>query len=165
MDKIKVIHGIPPVYDKNSRILMLGSIPSPKSRETVFFYGHPQNRFWKVLGAVLKKDIPVSIQEKKKLLLDSHIALWDVIQSCEICGASDATIKNARANDLAIIFDNADIKCVFTTGRAAYRYYMRFFGENTVCDIISLPSTSAANCANYTLTALEEEYKKILQYL
>ena len=118
-----IYHTIPPVFDANSRILILGTMPSPRSRAEGFFYGHPQNRFWRVLSAVLEEPLPVSVAEKKAMLLRRGIALWDVLASCEIAGASDSSIRNPVLNDFAPIFSNADIKAVFTTGKTAAKLY------------------------------------------
>lgn len=156
----KVTHNIPPVFDKNCRVLLLGSMPSPKSREAAFYYAHPQNRFWKVLSTLLDFSLPVSIEQKKQMLLSRHIALWDVIGSCEIIGASDSTIKNATPNDYSVIFDNADIKAVFTLGRTASLFYKKFTGK----DSVFLPSTSPANNA-VSFESLLAAFSKILDYL
>ena len=113
-------HTIAPVYDRNSRILILGSFPSVKSREQQFFYGHKQNRFWKVLAGVLGCEVPQTIEEKKEMLLANHIAVWDVIQSCEIEGSSDASIRDVVPNDLSEILATADMQTIFTNGGNAY---------------------------------------------
>lgn len=112
-------HPIEPIYDKASKILILGSFPSVKSREEGFFYGHPQNRFWKVLSKVFETEIPLTIQEKKAFLHNNHIAVWDVIQSCDIKGSSDSSIKNVIPNDLSQILDYANIKQIFVNGKKA----------------------------------------------
>ena len=165
MDYEKVIHNIAPVYDENSKVLVLGSFPSPKSRTFGFFYGHPQNRFWKVLSSVLKCEQPAGIQEKKDMLLSYGIALWDVLESCEIKGAADSSIKDPKPNDLDIIFNKADIKAVFMTGKTAYRYYEKFFGSKYQVPFFVLPSPSSANCANFTVDMLIDEYSKMLEYI
>ena len=113
-------HTIPPVYDANSRILVLGSFPSVKSREQQFFYGHKQNRFWKVLAGILGCEVPQTIEEKKVMLLANHIAVWDVIKSCEIEGSSDASIRDVISNDLSEILKIADIQTIYTNGGKAY---------------------------------------------
>ena len=113
-------HTIPPVYDANSRILVLGSFPSVKSREQQFFYGHKQNRFWKVLAGILECEVPQTIEEKKAMLLANHIAVWDVIRSCEIEGSSDASIRDVVPNDLSEILKIADIQTIYTNGGKAY---------------------------------------------
>ena len=155
-----VIHPISPVYDKNSSILILGSFPSVKSREEGFFYGHPQNRFWKVVASVFDENVPKSIEEKKALLLRNHIAVWDVIQSCDIDGSSDASIKNVKANDLNEILNAADIKAIFVNGKTALKYYKKYtepiLGRTAIC----LPSTSPANAA-WNLERLVGEWKRI----
>ena len=123
METVK--HEIPPVYDKNSKILILGSFPSVKSRENQFFYHHPQNRFWKVLSGVVGCDIPVTIDDKKEFLLNNNIAVWDVIASCEIEGSSDSSIKNVVVNDLNKIIDTCDIKQIFCNGGKSFELYGR----------------------------------------
>ena len=140
-------HPFPPLYDKNSKVLILGSFPSVKSREMMFFYGHPQNRFWKVIASIFDEKIPGSIEEKKKLILDNHLALWDVIAECEIVGSSDASIKNARANDLSVIMDNAPIQKIIVNGKTAERLYIKYIEPVTRMKAVVLPSTSPANAA------------------
>lgn len=142
-------HPFPPVFDQNSRILILGSFPSVKSREQGFFYGHPQNRFWRVTAAVMACPVPETVEEKRAFLLSNGIALWDVIAACEIENSADSSIRNAVANDLSRIFASADIHAVFTNGKTADRLYRKYIGENAVC----LPSTSPAN-ATWTLEKL-----------
>ena len=138
------IHTIRPVYDKDSKILVLGSFPSVKSRETLFFYGHPQNRFWKVIAAVTGGEVPVSVEEKKALLLRNGIALWDVIASCDIAGSSDSSIRNVTPNDFTPILREAKIKQIFTNGSTAYKLFLKYNKDKTA---IKLPSTSPANAA------------------
>lgn len=145
--KTKIVHPFPPLYDKNSRILILGSFPSVKSREQRFFYGHPQNRFWRVVSGVLGQDTPATVEEKKKFLFSNKIALWDVIASCEIEGSSDSSIKNAEANDLSEILSCADIERIFVNGKTAERYYNKYLREKTGRECTALPSTSPANAA------------------
>ncbi|MBQ3907318.1 MAG: DNA-deoxyinosine glycosylase [Lachnospiraceae bacterium] len=140
-------HPIPPIYDKDSKILILGSFPSVKSREEGFFYGHPQNRFWKVTSAVFGEDTPLSIPEKKAFLLRNHIALWDVIGSCDIEGSADSSIRNVVANDLNVILENADIKQIYVNGQTAYKYYCKYTEKKIGRSAICLPSTSPANAA------------------
>jgi hypoxanthine-DNA glycosylase len=159
-----LFHTISPVYNSKSRILMLGSFPSPKSRETSFFYGHPQNRFWPVLAKVFSADTPASNDEKKQFLLDRHIALWDVLSSCTIQNADDASIRNYKANDLSMILEAADIKAVFTTGGKAHQLYNKLCLLRTNIPAIALPSTSPANC-RCSLDKLVQEYSIILKYL
>ena len=155
-------HPIEPIYDNNSAILILGSFPSVKSREQGFFYGHPQNRFWKVIAAVFEKDVPVTIEEKRAFLLSSHIALWDVIFSCEITGSSDSSIKNVIPNDLNRILNHADIKEIFVNGKTAEKYYNKYIRNTIKRDAVYLPSTSPANAA-WSLERLIKEWKIISQ--
>ncbi len=157
-----ILHPIEPVFNDDSKILILGSFPSVKSRETAFFYGHPQNRFWRVLSIILCKTTPNSIDEKRRMLLESHIALWDVIASCEIEGSADSTIKNARANDLCRILSRADIKKIFVNGKTAKKYYDLYIKPTIGREAICLPSTSPAN-ATYSLARLTEEWSKALK--
>lgn len=160
----KVYHTLKPIYNENSRILILGSIPSPKSREQGFYYAHPQNRFWKTLSAVIQKPIPISNEEKTEFLLKNKIALWDVISECEIVGASDSSISNPVPNDINKILKASRVKAVFTTGKKAYSLYNKLCLESTGLPALPLPSTSPANCAVH-LNRLIEEYKIILKYL
>ena len=153
-------HPIEPVYDKNSKILILGSFPSVKSREEGFFYGHPQNRFWKVLAEVFKKDVPTTIEEKKLLLIENNIAVWDVIKSCDIEGSSDSSIKNVVANDVSIILKHADIKQIYVNGKKAEHMYKKYILPQTRRDAICLPSTSPANAA-WSLDRLVGEWRQI----
>lgn len=159
-----ITHTIEPVFDVNSRILILGTMPSPKSRETQFYYGHPQNRFWKVLAAVLGEEVPQTIPGKRELLLGHRIALWDVLAECEITGASDSSIREPVANDLSVILDHAPIQAVFTTGATAWKLYTRLQQPLTGIRAVRLPSTSPANCA-VNLEALTEAYRAILPWL
>ena len=141
------IHTISPVFDIHSRILILGSFPSVKSRETQFFYGHPQNRFWRVLAALTGEPLPLSIAEKKEFLLENRIAVWDVIQSCEITGSSDSSIRNVVPNDLSRILCAAPVRRIFTNGRTAGRLYDKYCLKDTGRPALCLPSTSPANAA------------------
>lgn len=143
----RIEHPFPPLYDKNSKVLILGSFPSVKSREQMFFYGHPQNRFWKVIAGVFESDIPTVIEEKKKLLISHKTALWDVIASCEITGSSDSSIKNVVVNDFSEIFKTADIKRIFVNGKTAEKYYNKYLKEKIGRECTVLPSTSPANAA------------------
>ena len=151
-------HPFPPLYNKDSRILVLGSFPSVKSREQMFFYGHPQNRFWKVISAVFECDEPNNIEEKKRLLLENGIALWDVIASCEITGSSDSSIRNVKANDLTHILEEANIRQIFVNGRTAEKYFKKYIKAQTGIDAICQPSTSPANAA-WSVPRLVEEWK------
>jgi len=142
-----VTHPIKPVYDKNSRLLILGSFPSVKSREAMFFYGHPQNRFWKVISDIYGCKIPETVEEKKALLLSLRIAVWDVIASCDIEGSSDSSIKNVVPNNLTEILDTANIKAIFVNGRTAEKYYNKYIKNTIKREAVCLPSTSPANAA------------------
>ncbi|MEE1076028.1 MAG: DNA-deoxyinosine glycosylase [Acutalibacteraceae bacterium] len=153
-------HPIEPIYDKNSKILILGSFPSVKSREHMFFYAHPQNRFWRVLSAIFDTPIPNTIEDKRNFLLSSKIALWDVISSCEITGSSDSSIKNVIPNDLTCILSYADIKRIFVNGKTAEKYYNKYIRSTINREAICLPSTSPAN-AIYSLDKLIEQWQVI----
>ena len=162
METVK--HEIPPVYDKNSKILILGSFPSVKSRESQFFYHHPQNRFWKVLSGVVGCDIPVTIDDKKEFLLNNNIAVWDVIASCEIEGSSDSSIKNVTVNDFTKILNKSDIHAIFANGNKAYDLYEKYVFETVGIKAVKLPSTSPAN-ARWNLEKLETAYSEMLKYI
>ena len=153
-------HNISPIFNKNSKILILGSFPSPKSRENEIFYGNPQNRFWLVLAKLFNEPTPETKTDKIDFLLKHKIALWDVVEECIIQGASDCTIKDAKPNDLNIIFKKAKISAVFTTGKTATKLYKQFFNKES----IYLPSPSPANFA-YNFKKLVVEYSKILKFL
>ena len=155
-------HPFPPLYDENSKILILGSFPSVKSREQLFFYGHPQNRFWKVVSALYGCDTPKSIEEKQIFLRSHGIALWDVIASCEITGSSDSSIKDVTPNDLTKILDLADIRKIFVNGKTAEKYYNKYTKPITGREAVCLPSTSPANAA-WTYDRLIEAWKIILK--
>lgn len=155
-----VTHEFPPVYDGDCEILILGSIPSPKSREMAFYYGHPQNRFWKVLAAVFGEKVPESIEEKKHLVLSHHIALWDALEACDICGASDSSIKNPVPTDIPMLLKKTRIHRIYATGATAYKFYQKFNFPRTGIEAVKLPSTSPANCA-FSLERLVEAYKVI----
>ena len=130
-----------------TEVLILGSFPSVKSREMKFFYGHPQNRFWKVIASIFDQENPTSIEEKKKLILDNNLALWDVIAECEISGSSDASIKNAKANDISEILNNSQIQKIIVNGKTAERLYIKYIEPVTGIKAVVLPSTSPANAA------------------
>ena len=160
MEDKRVIHPIPAVFDENSRVLILGSFPSVKSREQGFFYGHPQNRFWKVLARVFEDELPVTVPEKRRFLLRHQVAVWDVIASCEITGSSDASISNVRINDLSEILDKADIETIYVNGTKAEKIYVRYMEKLTGRKCVRLPSTSPANAA-WNLERLAESWKVI----
>ncbi len=155
-----IIHPIAPVFDSESKILILGSFPSVKSREAMFFYGHPQNRFWKVIAALYNEKIPNSVVEKKALLLRNHIAVWDVIARCDIEGSSDSSIKNVEANDLSVILDNAQIMAIFVNGKTAEKYYKKYIEKIINRKAVCLPSTSPANAA-WSFEQLLEKWRLI----
>ena len=157
-----IVHPIDPVFDKNSRILILGSFPSVKSRESGFFYGHPQNRYWKVLSAVFEEECPETIPEKKAFLLRNHIAAWDVIHSCEITGSSDASIRNVTVNDLGMILRAAAIREIYVNGKTAEKMYRKYTEPVLGRPCTVLPSTSPANAA-WNLDRLIEAWRVIRQ--
>lgn len=142
-----IVHPFGPLYDEQSRVLILGSFPSVKSREQQFFYGHPKNRFWPLLAALTGSEIPQTIEEKKQLALHNGIALWDVIASCEIVGSSDSSIRNAKPNDITPILKNSSVQNIFTNGKTADSLYMRYIFPVTKIQSVCLPSTSPANAA------------------
>jgi len=142
-----ISHPFPPLFDDESKILILGSFPSVKSREQLFFYGHPQNRFWKVLGGIFEEETPSSIEEKKAFLHRNNIALWDVIASCEIEGSADSTIKNAKANNILPILQGSQVNRIFTNGMTAKKLYDRYILPKIKIEAAVLPSTSPANAA------------------
>jgi len=154
-----IAHPIPPVFNERSRILILGSFPSQKSRETAFFYGHPQNRFWCVIASVCGRDVPQTIDEKRAMLLEEKIALWDVIASCDIEGSADSSIRNAVPNDLDVIFCTAKIEKIVVNGKTAQKYYSKY-QEKKHGSAICLPSTSPANAA-WSLERLTDAWRVI----
>lgn len=157
-------HTFPPIYDQNSRILILRTFPSVKSRELSFYYGHPQNRFWKVLAGIQGVPIPQTIQEKTEFLLEQRIAIWDVIASCDIIGSSDSSIRNVVPADLSVILDHAPIRQIFANGGKAFELYQKYSYPATNRKIQKLPSTSPANAA-WNLDRLTEAWGVIQGYL
>lgn len=157
-------HTIPPVYDSTSKILILGSFPSVKSREQQFFYGHKQNRFWRVMAQVLGCAVPEDIPQKREMLLAHHVAVWDVIASCEITGSSDASIRDVCPNDLSPILNHADIRAIYTNGGKAGELYQKYIFKATGRKACTLPSTSPAN-AGYSLEKLVEAWRVIREVL
>ena len=155
-------HPIPPIFDENSKILILGSFPSVKSREEMFFYGHKQNRFWKVISAVFGENEPKTVPEKKSFLLNNGIAVWDVIASCDIKGSADSTIKNVTPNDLLPILKTAKIEKIFVNGGTAARFYKKYVEQKIGIKATTLPSTSPANAA-WSAERLTNEWKKLLK--
>lgn len=155
MEYTHVTHTFEPVYDQNSRVLVLGSFPSVKSREQQFYYGHPQNRFWKVMAGCFSKEVPVTIEEKKTFLVEQRIALWDVIAECDIVGSSDSSIRNVVPNEMRRILDAADIQAIFANGDKAYQLFLKYCKKEGQPPIYKLPSTSPAN-ASFRLERLQE---------
>lgn len=147
MEYTHIVHPFPPLYDKLSRVLILGSLPSVKSREQLFFYGHPQNRFWKVMAALFDAPVPVTKEEKSRLILSNRLALWDTIYSCDIIGSSDASIKNVVPTDLRAVLAGSEIEHVFCNGKTSWKHF-RLHQEKTLgIKAVALPSTSPANAA------------------
>lgn len=173
----RITHPFPSFHDEKSTILILGSFPSVKSREQMFFYGHPQNRFWKVLAGVFDENfyaeenrlfaqsdiyVPQTIPEKKVFLAEHHLALWDVIAACDISGSADASIRNVVPNDLSEIIDNSPIEKIIVNGRTAEKYYKKYTEKIIGYRAICLPSTSPANAA-WSVDKLIEEWGKCLR--
>lgn len=155
-----ILHPFPPLFDENSRTLILGSFPSVKSREQCFFYGHPQNRFWRLTAMLFDEEVPQSIEEKKRLILRHNLALWDVVYSCTITGSSDSSIKNVVANDLSPILNGSRVDRIFANGALAHKLYMKHIFPQTGIEAVKLPSTSPANAA-FSLDKLLEYWKII----
>ncbi|MDR0407247.1 MAG: DNA-deoxyinosine glycosylase [Holosporales bacterium] len=162
---MSLTHPFEPVFDKNSSILILGTFPSVKSREYGFYYGHPQNRFWKVIASITHTSlVPETIEEKKLLLLNNKIALWDILKRCSIKGSSDYSIKNTVPVDLSILLEYTHITQIFVNGEKAHQLFMRYFYKNLKKEAIKLPSTSSAN-AHYTFDKLVLAWKRVTQEL
>ena len=162
MEYNEYTHNFEPVYNKDSHILILGTFPSVKSRENNFYYGHPQNRFWKVIADITHSNIPKSIEEKKKLLLENGIAIWDVIHSCNIIGSSDSSIKDVVPNNIELIMDECEIKKIFANGATAGKLYNKYKRKTIGMDIVILPSTSPAN-ASYNLQRLCDSWRIVTE--
>ncbi|HAX72406.1 MAG TPA: DNA-deoxyinosine glycosylase [Firmicutes bacterium] len=160
-----VSHTLAPIFNPQSKVLMLGTMPSPKSREVGFYYGHPQNKFWKVMSDLFQEEIPQTIEEKEAFLYRHHIALWDVLQSCDIKGADDSTIKNPVPNDLSVILEDAPIQAIFTTGAKAFQLYKKHIYPKTQIEAKQLPSTSPANCRFYKYEDILQHYEVVKKYL
>ncbi len=158
---MKVIHPLNPIYDNNSKVLILGTMPSVKSREESFYYANPKNRFWSTLSKVYNKEIGDSKEDKINFLLKHNIALFDVLKSCDISSSSDSSIKNPIPNDLSEILNNSNIKVIFTTGKKAYTLYMKLIYPLTNIEAICLPSPSPANCPRGIEGKLYNEYSQI----
>lgn len=164
MKRTHLTHPIPPTYDKDSELLILGSFPSVKSRETGYFYGHPQNRFWQVLAAVYGEpsSVPQTVSERRDFLLRHHVAAWDVIASCTIEGSSDSSIRDVVPNDLTPLLEDSKICRIYVNGRMAERLYQRYTEPLTGVRAVCLPSTSPANAA-WSLPRLIEAWRCIVQ--
>ncbi len=162
-DEILVVHPLQPIYDQKSKVLILGTMPSPVSRQVLFYYGHPQNRFWSVMAAICGESLPTDQEGKKSLALRHGFALWDVLHSCSIRGAEDTTIRNPVANDFTEVLHSSEISHIFTTGLQATRLYQKLCLAQTGMPSVYLPSTSAANRGNYPLQELLQYYTKELQ--
>ena len=164
MEYEHIVHSFEPVYDRASEILILGTLPSVKSRENNFYYGHKQNRFWKVLATLLKEPVPDTIEEKKAMLLAHRIALWDVIQSCDIKGSSDSSIKNVQPTDIGMILEKTNITRIYANGNKAGQLYKRYQFPVTGIEAMVLPSTSPANAA-WSKKRLLTKWNQICPYL
>ena len=162
METKRIAHPIPPLFDENSEKLILGSFPSVKSREAMFFYGHPQNRFWRLLPLIFDEEIPVTIEEKSALILRHRLALWDSIQSCVITGSSDSSVKDVVPNDLSVIISNSRVTQIFCNGALSHKMYMKYIYPQTKIEAVKLPSTSPANAA-FSMERLYEQWKIIAE--
>ncbi|MBR5755090.1 MAG: DNA-deoxyinosine glycosylase [Erysipelotrichaceae bacterium] len=160
MKQERIQHPFGPLYSPHSRVLILGSFPSVKSREQSFYYGHPQNRFWSVVAAVLGKEKPQTIEEKRTLIIDNDLALWDSIASCQITGSSDVSIKDVVPNDIGLILESSSVERICCNGRKSYELYHRLIEPATGMEAVCLPSTSPAN-AQWTLDRLIEAWSVI----
>lgn len=161
----KITHDFIPEFDKNTKIMILGTMPSPKSRQQGFYYGHPQNKMWKVLCHLLNEPLTVTIDEKKALLHDNGIGMWDVLKSCVIEGAEDSSIQEPEPNDFSEIIQTTNLRAVFTTGKKAFVLYEKFCEIQTGIKAIYLPSTSPANCGHYDFKRLVDFYRQILDFM
>ena len=162
METSRIIHPIPPLFDENSEKLILGSFPSVKSREAMFFYGHPQNGFWNLLPLIFDEKIPVTIEEKSALILRHNLALWDSIHSCVITGSSDSSVKDVVPNDLSVIINNSKVTQIFCNGALSHKMYMKYIYPQTKIEAVKLPSTSPANAA-FSMERLYEQWKIIAE--
>lgn len=160
MNKKKVEHTLDVYYQKDSKVLILGTMPSIQSRKLGFYYMHPKNRFWKVLSAIYKESLPNTIEDKKEFLKKHYIALWDVVKSCEMIGSSDSSITSVEVNDISSLLEKTNIQTIYTTGKKAYLLYQKYIYPNTKIEAISLPSTSPANVV-LTEKDLIEKYQII----
>ena len=163
-ESIRVTHAFSPVFREDSRVLLLGTMPSPKSRENGFYYSHPQNRFWPVMASLLDEPLPRTPEEKRQLVLRHRIALWDVLHSCEIRGAEDASIRKPVPNPIDRLLEQTQICAVFATGQKAATLSTRYCFPRTRLPVHTLPSTSPANC-RISMEELLESYREILPFL
>ena len=147
MEYKHLVHTFDPIYDENSKIMILGSFPSVKSREIDFYYGHKQNRYWKVLANIFGIPVPETPEEKRKMLIENNVAIWDVIHSCSIIGSSDSSIKDVVVNDFSEILENSQVETIYVNGGKAYDLYHKYAEKATGIKAIKLPSTSPANAA------------------
>ena len=161
MERQYIVHPIPPTFDADSEILILGSFPSARSREMGFYYGHPRNRFWTVMAALYGEDVPVGVDARRSFLLRNRVAAWDVIGSCTIAGSSDSSIRDVTANDLRPILSGSRVQRIFVNGKTAAKMYRRYAQPVIGIDAVCLPSTSPAN-ASYSLERLISEWKAII---
>lgn len=161
-DTLSIVHPFPPLFDEKSKTLILGSFPSVKSREAMFFYGHPQNRFWRLTARLFGEAEPVDIEEKKSLMLSHHVALWDTIRSCTITGSSDSSIRDVVPNDLSVILENSRVDRIFCNGATSYKLYQKYVFPQTGIKAVQLPSTSPAN-AVWTMERLMQAWKIITE--
>ena len=155
-----IVHPIPPLFDAASRTLILGSFPSVKSREARFFYGHPQNRFWRLIALLYGEEEPQTIEEKKRLILSHHLALWDTIHSCTVTGSSDSSIKDVAPNDLSVILQHSRVDRIFCNGATSHKLYQKYIYPQNGIAAQKLPSTSPANAA-WSLERLAEAWRVI----
>lgn len=162
--KERQVHNIEPIFNNKSKILILGSFPSVKSRESEFFYGHPQNRFWRVVSMVCDRPCPGTVDEKRKFLIESNIAVWDVIKSCDIEGSSDSSISDVTPNDIAGILKETCIQKIFVNGGTANRMYKKYCEPKTKITAVMLPSTSPAN-ARFNIDMLVDKWSVIKEFL
>lgn len=159
-----VEHEFNPVFNHDSKVLILGTFPSVKSRKNQFYYGNPQNRFWRIISRLTGSEVPQTIEEKKAMLLKHKIAIWDVISSCEIKGSSDSSIRNVVPTDLSSILQECDIRQIYANGGTAKKLYDKYSKKQTGMEIAALPSTSPAN-ATYSLDRLVQSWGEIRQYI
>lgn len=157
-----IVHPLEPIFDEKSKILILGTFPSVKSRENNFYYGHPQNRFWKVISNICNEELPLSNDDKREMLLRNNIAVWDVIHSCDIEGSADSSIKNVIPNDIKSILEQTSIKKIFVNGKKAERLYKKYIENSIGIKAVCLPSTSPAN-ASWSLEKLIEYWKEEIE--